>query len=115
VVLRKGGDLHVHRAERDDPDRRDHIVNGYQNVVGEIEVIGPDTSAPLTVTLGNGTYAFNCYMSGLPPMASKAGQITGETFAPPPLAVKPVTVQELTGPNLEYQAYAAARQDWLAS
>lgn len=91
-----------------------NLINAYQNVVGEIETIGPDTSAPLTVTLGDGTYAFKCYMSGMPPMASKPVQLSGETFAAPPLAVQPVTVQQLTGPNQEYEAYAATTLGTLA-
>jgi high-affinity iron transporter len=109
-------------------------------VVGEIETIGPGTSAPLTATLGSGTYVFKCFMGSQPATASQPVQVTaGTRDSAGPVAVKPGTVAELTGPNNEYQAYAArqladlatdvsrtqadlrrgdmaaARQDWLAA
>jgi high-affinity iron transporter len=109
-------------------------------VVGEIETIGPGTSAPLTATLGSGTYVFKCRMGSQPVTASQPVQVTAGTGSvASPVAVKPVTVAELTGPDNEYQAYAArqladlatavsrikadlrrrdivaAKQDWLAA
>jgi high-affinity iron transporter len=88
-------------------------------VVGEIETIGPGTSAPLTATLGNGTYTFKCLMGSLPttasqPVAISAGTGSASTGSAP-VAVKPVTAGDLTPPNRLYQAYAAAQLAGLAS
>jgi high-affinity iron transporter len=85
-------------------------------VVGEIETIGPGTSAQLTATLGSGTYSFKCFMGSQPVTVSQPVQVTsgpanaagaGAGAGGAPVAVKPVTVAELTGPNNEYEAYAA--------
>jgi high-affinity iron transporter len=80
-------------------------------VVGEIETIGPGTSAQLTATLGSGAYTFRCFMGSQPVTASQPVQVTGAAAAagPAPVAVKPVTLAELTGPNGQYQRYAAAQ------
>jgi high-affinity iron transporter len=91
------------------------------NILAEIETIGPATSAQLTATLTAGTYVFKCFMGALPATASQTVQVTAAGNAIPPsrtanspvssapVAVKPVTVAELAGPNKEYQAYAAAQ------
>ena len=84
-------------------------------VVGEIETIGPATSAQLTATLGVGTYTFKCYLGRLAATSSQPVQVTGATAESGPPAVKPVTLAELTGPNNEYQAYAAQQLAALAS
>jgi high-affinity iron transporter len=93
-----------------------NLDNAAGAVVGEIETIGPATSAPLTATLGSGTYTFRCLMGSLattssPPVTVSAQ--TGTTVAAP-VAVKPVTVGDLTPPNKLYQAYAAAQLTGLA-
>ena len=85
-------------------------------VVGEIETIGPGTSAPLTATLGAGTYTFRCLMGSQPTTASQPVTVsagTGTTGAAP-VAVKPVTLGDLTPPNKLYQGYAAAQLTDLA-
>jgi high-affinity iron transporter len=87
-------------------------------VLGEIETIGPGTSAPLTATLGSGTYSFKCFMGSQPVTASQPVQVTSGAANPAgaaPVAVKPVTVAELTSPNNEYQAYAARQLGDLAT
>jgi len=78
-------------------------------VVGEIETIGPGTSAQLTATLGSGQYTFRCFMGSQPVTSSQSVQVTGAAAGPAPVAVKPVTLAELTGPNRQYQQYGAAR------
>ncbi len=86
-------------------------------VIGEIETIGPGTSAPLTATLGAGTYTFKCLMGSLAATESQPVAVSatvGEAVAAP-VAVKPVTVAELAGPNKLYQAYAAAQLTDLAT
>jgi high-affinity iron transporter len=91
------------------------------NILAEIETIGPATSAQLTATLTGGTYVFKCFMGALPATASQPVQVAaaGNVIPPSrtanspvssvPVAVKPVTVAELAGPNQKYQAYAAAQ------
>jgi high-affinity iron transporter len=93
-----------------------NLDNAAGAVVGEIETIGPGTSAQLTATLGSGTYTFRCLMGSMAATASQAVQVTGNTAAETqaPVAVKPVTAAELTGPNKQYQAYAAAQLKDLA-
>ena len=86
-------------------------------VIGEIETIGPGTSAPLSATLGAGAYTFRCRMGSLAatesqPVTVSAGSGSAVTA---PVAVKPVTVAELAGPNKLYQAYAAAQLARLAA
>jgi high-affinity iron transporter len=87
-------------------------------VVGEIETIGPGTSAPLTATLDAGTYTIKCLMGSQPTTASQPVTVsatgTGGTLAGP-VAVRPVTANDLTPPNKLYQAYAAAQLAGLAT
>jgi high-affinity iron transporter len=98
------------------------LVNAASAIVGEIETLGPATSAPLTATLGPGSYTFSCRLGGRPATSSRPVQVTavsgsgtnGQT-GPVPVAVKPVTLADLTGPNRQYQAYAAAQLETLAS
>jgi high-affinity iron transporter len=94
-----------------------NLDNAAGAVVGELETIGPGTSAPLTATLGAGTYTFRCLMGSLAatlsqPVTISAG--TDETIAAP-VAVKPVTVSDLTPPNKLYQGYAAGQLAGLAT
>jgi high-affinity iron transporter len=86
-------------------------------VIGELETIGPGTSAALTATLGAGTYTFKCLMGSLAATESQPVAVSatvGEAVAAP-IAVTPVTVAELAGPNKLYQAYAAAQLTDLAA
>jgi high-affinity iron transporter len=96
------------------------------DIVAEIETIGPGTSAPLTATLNGGTYVFKCFMGSQPVTVSAPVQVAaaGNVIPPSrtanspvssgPVAVKPVTVGELAGPNKKYQAYAAGQLAALA-
>jgi high-affinity iron transporter len=103
------------------------------DIVAEIETIGPGTSAQLTATLASGTYVFKCFMGSQPTTTSAAvrvvaaaGTAAGRSGAHPaaapspvaaagsPVAVKPVTVAELAGPNKKYEAYATRQLATLA-
>jgi high-affinity iron transporter len=91
------------------------------DIVAEIETIGPRTSAQLSATLYSGTYVFKCFMGSLPATVSQPVHVTGAgnaAAASPtkgsPVAIKPVTVAELAGPDKEYQAYAARQLAGLA-
>ncbi|WP_370466755.1 iron uptake transporter permease EfeU [Streptacidiphilus sp. PB12-B1b] len=83
------------------------LVNASGAVVAEIETIGPATTADMTATLGSGSYAIKCLMSGQAAASSASVQVSGSSAQAAPAAVKPVTLQELTGPNDAYQHYAA--------
>jgi high-affinity iron transporter len=93
-----------------------NLANDGGAVVGEIETIGPGTTAALTATLSPGTYTFKCYMGSAPVTASQPVTVTGAApDSPAPVAVKPVTLAELTPPNNDYQKYAAAQLAALAT
>jgi len=94
-----------------------NLDNAAGAVVGEIETLGPGTTAPLSADLGTGTYTFVCLMGSQSATSSQQVQVTAKTSASgsAPVAVKPVTVAELTPPNKLYQAYAAAQLKDLAS
>ena len=82
------------------------LTDGAGAVVAEIEVIGPATTAPMTAVLGDGSYSFKCYLSGRPATASPAVQVASAGTQALPGAVTPVTADDLTGPNNQYQAAA---------
>jgi high-affinity iron transporter len=87
-----------------------NLDNAGGAVVGEIETIGPGTSAQLTATLSLGPYTFKCLLGSQAATVSQAVQVTGtEAGTPAPVAVRPVTVQDLTPADDEYQRYAAAQ------
>ncbi|MGW4122556.1 iron uptake transporter permease EfeU [Nocardia sp. NPDC004711] len=80
------------------------LVDADGAVAGEIENIGPGTTAELTATLNPGSYTIVCLMSGRPSLSSPRVQATGpQTDAPP--AFKPARASELHGPNEAYQTY----------
>ena len=92
-----------------------NLDNAAGAVVAEIETLGPATTAGMTATLGPGSYTFRCYLSGQAVTTSATVQVTGKAAQGTPAPIKPVTVQELTGPNQKYQAYAAGELRTLAS
>ncbi len=94
-----------------------NLDNAAGAVVGEIETLGPGTSAPLSADLGAGTYVFRCLIGSQAATTSQTVQVSAKTATndPAPVAVKPVTVAELTPPNKLYQAYAAVQLKDLAS
>ena len=94
-----------------------NLDNAGGAIVGEIETLGPGTFAPLTATLGAGSYTFKCLMGSQPATASQPVTVsaTGTGRGTTPVAVKPVTVKELTPPNDLYQKYAAAQLTDLAA
>jgi high-affinity iron transporter len=92
-----------------------NLDNAGGAVVGEIETIGPGTSAALSATLGAGTYTFRCLMGSRAVTASQAVTVSaGGGTSTAPVAVKPVTLAELAGPNKLYQGYAATQLGALA-
>jgi high-affinity iron transporter len=92
-----------------------NLDNASGAVVGEIETLGPGTSAPLSADLGSGTYTFVCLMGSQAATDSQTVQVSAATKTATPVAVKPVTLNELIPPNDLYQKYAAAQLTDLAA
>ena len=90
------------------------LVNAAGAIVAEIETLGPAATADMTATLGPGSYTVTCRMSGQAVTTSATVQVSGRTSEAAPAAVKPISVQALTGPNRKYEAYAAADLQALA-
>jgi high-affinity iron transporter len=98
------------------------LDNSAGAVVAELETIGPATTAPMTATLGAGTYTIRCLMGSLPTTSSAPVTVTAKTVknggpgsgGSAPVAVKPVTVADLTPADKEYEAYSAAQLSALA-
>ena len=91
-----------------------NLDNAAGAVVAEIETLGPATTAEMTATLGPGSYTFECHMSGKAVTTSATVQVTGKATQNVPAAVKPVTLADLTGPDKEYERYAAGQLRTLA-
>lgn len=79
------------------------LVDSGDAVVGEIETLGPATTADLSATLGNGGYQFVCYLAGQKETRSEQFTVTGGGEAPK--AVARVTKDDLDGANAKYQDY----------
>lgn len=83
-----------------------NLVDADNGVIGEIETLGPSTSATLTATLSRGTYKFTCLMAGEPAKSSAAQQIGGQAVADAPWPVVRVTEDDLKPSMDAYQHYA---------
>ncbi|NMD55012.1 MULTISPECIES: iron uptake transporter permease EfeU [Tsukamurella] len=80
------------------------LVDSGDAVVGEIETLGPATTADLSATLGNGSYRFVCYLAGQKETRSEQFTVSGGgADAPKPVAR--VTKDGLDGANAKYQDY----------
>ncbi|TWS18848.1 iron permease [Tsukamurella asaccharolytica] len=80
------------------------LVDGGDAVVGEIETLGPATTADLSATLAGGSYQFVCYLAGQQETRSAQFTVTGGAGdAPKPVAR--VTKDDLDGANATYQDY----------
>lgn len=84
------------------------LVNAQGGVAGELETLGPGTTATIVATLSSAPYTFQCLWSNGKQVTSAAVTPTGNAVATP-LAVKPATLAELTPPNHAYIAYARAQ------
>ncbi len=83
-----------------------NLTDSSGRIVGEIETLGPGTTAAMTAVLGDGTYTFKCYLAGQPAIFSAAAQVSGAGSTATTAAIMPVTVEDLTGPNTQYQQAA---------
>jgi iron uptake system component EfeO len=75
-------------------------------VYGEVESLGPGTSAAMYVNVGSGSYQFRCLLDDTDPMTGPVikvgGHVRGAT------AIVPVTSNDLIEPAREYHAYVTA-------
>ncbi|NEB04093.1 EfeM/EfeO family lipoprotein [Streptomyces sp. SID13726] len=83
-------------------------------VYGEVEGLGPGTTRPLQVTLGDGSYAFKCLPDDADAVTGPTVRITGGGGVKSGPAAMPVTQQELIPPTLAYQKWIQARTVELA-
>jgi iron uptake system EfeUOB component EfeO/EfeM len=75
-------------------------------IYAEVAALGPDTSRPMPVDVGSGTYAFRCLLEDTDPVTGPSVRVGGHVRGA--AAVLPVTDNELIGPAREYHAYVTA-------
>ncbi|MFJ9780327.1 EfeM/EfeO family lipoprotein [Amycolatopsis sp. NPDC101161] len=73
-------------------------------IYGEVEGLGPATTRPLQVNLGNGSYAFRCLPEDTSAIVGPAVQVSGGAERTGP-GVAPVTHNDLLGPLKAYQQH----------
>jgi iron uptake system component EfeO len=73
-------------------------------IYGEVEGLGPATTRPLRVDLGNGSYAFRCLPEDAGAIVGPAVRISGGAERTGP-GVAPVTHDDLLGPLKAYQQH----------
>ncbi|WUL19547.1 EfeM/EfeO family lipoprotein [Amycolatopsis sp. NBC_00355] len=73
-------------------------------IYGEVEGLGPATTRPLQVNLGNGSYAFRCLPEDAGAIVGPVAQVSGGAERSGP-GVAPVTHNDLLGPLKAYQAH----------
>jgi len=81
------------------------LVDSNGGIAGELETLGPGTTANLVATLSASPYYFHCLWSNGTKSKSAAITPTGAAVTAP-LAVKPASIAELTPANDAYIAYA---------
>jgi iron uptake system component EfeO len=86
---------------------------GTGKVYGEVDGLAPDTSRPMVVDLGSGTYAFKCLAEDTDAVTGPSVVVPGHTPQGP--AALPVNQHDLIPPTLTYQKWIGARMDDLAA
>jgi iron uptake system component EfeO len=80
----------------------DLVELGSNKVYGEVEGLGPNTSAPLDVQLGAGQFAFRCLIEDTDPITGPVTQLHGD--AKGGAAVVPVTKNDMLPLVKQYEA-----------
>jgi iron uptake system component EfeO len=80
-------------------------------IYGEVEAVGPGTTAPLRVNVGSGSYAFRCLLEDTDPITGPVVRVGGHASGAP--GILPVTAADLLGPARAYHRYVAAGLDTL--
>jgi high-affinity iron transporter len=82
-----------------------NLVDADNGVVAEIETLGPATSAPISATLGSGSYQFTCLLAGQAAVVSQAKQVSGQDVPGAPVPIVRVTEDDLKPAMAAYQSY----------
>jgi high-affinity iron transporter len=82
-----------------------NLVDANNGVVAEIETLGPATSAPMSATLGSGSYQFTCLLAGQTALVSQAKQVSGQDVPGAPASIVRVTEDDLKPAMVAYQGY----------
>ncbi|WP_170226501.1 iron uptake transporter permease EfeU [Rudaeicoccus suwonensis] len=82
-------------------------------IAGEIETLGPATTANLTASLSSGSYTFECRMANGKTLQSSAVSVSGASSASGPAPYKPATLAELQPAATAYQAYVRPKLNTL--
>jgi len=82
-------------------------------VYAEVAQFGPGTTAPMSLNVGSGRYAFRCLFEDSDPMTGPTITVTGDVKGA--TATVPVTYNELVAPAKQYQNYVAAGLKTLAA
>lgn len=90
------------------------LMDANGGIAGEIETLGPGTTADLVATLSASPHHFRCIWSNGDLVKSAEVTPTGDAVVAP-LATRPASVPELTPANDAYIAYARAQLGRLAS
>ena len=83
----------------------DLVEVGSNKVYGEVEGLGPNTSAPMDVQLGAGTYAMRCLIEDTDAITGPTVTVVGDGKAGP--AVVPVTKNDMLPLAKQYEAAVA--------
>jgi len=81
-------------------------------IYAEVEALGPQTSRPMRLDVGSGSYAFRCLIEDTDAITGPVIRIGGHVAGTP--AIVPVTDNDLLGPAREYHAYVTAGLQVLA-
>jgi iron uptake system component EfeO len=81
-----------------------NLINPANDAIyAEVEAMGPNTTAPLSLNVGSGTYAFQCLLEDTDAEVGPHVTVPGHARGAP--GVVPVTNQDLVPASLEYHAY----------
>jgi iron uptake system component EfeO len=84
----------------------DLIDPGTGGIYAEVEALAPNTTRPMQLTLGRGSYAFRCLGEDTDAVTGPALRLTDGPLPPTP-PVLPVTSQDLSGAVSQYRGYVA--------
>jgi iron uptake system EfeUOB component EfeO/EfeM len=84
-----------------------YLVNPANNAIfGAVDGMGPNTTRPMQVDVGSGTYAFQCIIEDEDPVIGPSVKVPGHVKGQ--VGIVPVTSDDLLTPAKEYTAYVAA-------
>jgi iron uptake system component EfeO len=81
-------------------------------IYAEVEALGPDTTAPMQVDVGSGSYAFRCLIEDVDPLTGPVVKVTGHVRGAS--AILPITSADLLSAASQYHAYVTSGLQVLA-